>query len=97
MGTFIIQPHGRLNDWVAEEMGYFQDEGLDYFLNVDASHWKNGGRGWDWTSAPYDVNVVLSRWATRPLIDVCILSQQSSHLHQMAGNWQEGGSNGIAI
>ncbi len=37
-GKFIIQPHGRLNDWVAEELGYFKDEGLDYFINVDASY-----------------------------------------------------------
>ncbi|MBT5048452.1 MAG: ABC transporter substrate-binding protein [Rhodospirillaceae bacterium] len=38
MSKFTIQPHGRLNDWVAEELGYFKDEGLDYFLNVDASY-----------------------------------------------------------
>ena len=38
MAKFTIQPHGRLNDWVAEENGYFLDEGLDYFLNVDASY-----------------------------------------------------------
>ena len=38
MAKFIIQPHGRLNDCVAEENGYFRDEGLDYFLNVDASY-----------------------------------------------------------
>ncbi|WP_308493850.1 ABC transporter substrate-binding protein [Microbacterium terrisoli] len=30
MGKFIIQPHGRLQEWVAEEHGYFTDEGLDY-------------------------------------------------------------------
>jgi NitT/TauT family transport system substrate-binding protein len=30
MSTFIIQPHGRLQEWVAEEKGYFKDEGLDY-------------------------------------------------------------------
>lgn len=30
MSKFIIQPHGRLQDWVAEERGYFTDEGLDY-------------------------------------------------------------------
>lgn len=30
MGTFIIQPHGRLQEWVAEEHDYFTDEGLDY-------------------------------------------------------------------
>ncbi len=30
MGKFIIEPHGRLHEWVAEEKGYFKDEGLDY-------------------------------------------------------------------
>ena len=27
---FVIQPHFRLHEWVAEEKGYFKDEGLDY-------------------------------------------------------------------
>ena len=30
MPKFIIEPHFRLQEWVAEEKGYFQDEGLDY-------------------------------------------------------------------
>lgn len=30
MTKFRIQPHGRLQEWVAEELGYFADEGLDY-------------------------------------------------------------------
>jgi ABC-type nitrate/sulfonate/bicarbonate transport system substrate-binding protein len=30
MGKFLIQSHGRLQEWVAEEKGYFKDEGLDY-------------------------------------------------------------------
>ena len=30
MSTFRIQPHGRLQEWVAEEKGYFGEEGLDY-------------------------------------------------------------------
>jgi NitT/TauT family transport system substrate-binding protein len=30
MGKFIIQPHVRLQEWVAEEHGFFGDEGLDY-------------------------------------------------------------------
>jgi NitT/TauT family transport system substrate-binding protein len=38
MGKFTIQPHGRLNDWVAEENGYFKDEGLDYVLNAEAGY-----------------------------------------------------------
>lgn len=37
MAKLIIQPHGRLNDWVAEEKGYFTGEGLDYELNVEGS------------------------------------------------------------
>ena len=30
MSKFRIEPHGRLQEWVAEENGYFKDEGLDY-------------------------------------------------------------------
>ena len=30
MGKFVISPHFRLHEWVAEEKGYFRDAGLDY-------------------------------------------------------------------
>jgi NitT/TauT family transport system substrate-binding protein len=30
MGKFVIQPHVRLQEWVAEEHGFFDEEGLDY-------------------------------------------------------------------
>ena len=30
MGKFVVEPHFRLQEWVAEEKGYFRDEGLDY-------------------------------------------------------------------
>jgi ABC-type nitrate/sulfonate/bicarbonate transport system substrate-binding protein len=30
MGRFVISPHFRLHEWVAEEKGYFRDESLDY-------------------------------------------------------------------
>jgi ABC-type nitrate/sulfonate/bicarbonate transport system substrate-binding protein len=30
MSKFIIEPHFRLQEWVAEEKGYFRAEGLDY-------------------------------------------------------------------
>ena len=34
MSKFRIEPHGRLQEWVAEEKGYFKDEGLVYeFVN----------------------------------------------------------------
>ena len=32
---FIIQPHFRLQEWVAEEQGYFRDEGLEYTFNEE--------------------------------------------------------------
>ena len=35
MAIFRIQTHGRLQEWVAEEKGYFTDEGLEYEF-VDA-------------------------------------------------------------
>jgi hypothetical protein len=30
MSRFRIEPHGGLQEWVADEKGYFNDEGLDY-------------------------------------------------------------------
>jgi len=30
MPRFVIEPHFRLQEWVAEEKGYFKDEGLEY-------------------------------------------------------------------
>jgi hypothetical protein len=34
MGKFTIQPHGRLQEWIAHEKGYFRDEGLDYEFGI---------------------------------------------------------------
>ena len=34
MTRLDIQPHGRLNDWVADEKGYFRELGLDYEINL---------------------------------------------------------------
>ena len=35
MNKFVIQPHFRLQEWVAEEKGYFKDEGLDYVFQEE--------------------------------------------------------------
>ena len=43
MATFRIQPHGRLHEWVAEEKGYFRDEGLDYEFVTDPTMVSRGG------------------------------------------------------
>jgi NitT/TauT family transport system substrate-binding protein len=37
MPPFKIQPHSRLQEWIAEERGYFKDEGLDYVFHVPGS------------------------------------------------------------
>ena len=50
MGKFIVEPHFRLQEWVAEEKGYFRDEGLDYefrelIRSSEGQHHNRGGRG----------------------------------------------------
>ena len=34
MGPFRISTHGRLQDWIADDKGYFTAEGLDYQINL---------------------------------------------------------------
>jgi NitT/TauT family transport system substrate-binding protein len=34
MAPFKIQPHSRLQEWIADDKGYFRDEGLDYVFHV---------------------------------------------------------------
>jgi hypothetical protein len=42
MAPFIVNPHGRLQEWVAEEKGYFKQAGLeDYTLASHALITKN--------------------------------------------------------
>jgi len=37
MTTFVVNPHGRLQEWVAHEKGYFTAAGLaDYELSAHA-------------------------------------------------------------
>jgi hypothetical protein len=51
MPKFIIEPHFRLQEWVAEEKGYFREEGLDHefkeFIRASggAHHVKPGKTG----------------------------------------------------
>jgi hypothetical protein len=47
--TFIVEPHFRLQEWVAEEKGYFREEGLDYLFqeliqSTDGKHHDRGDR-----------------------------------------------------
>jgi hypothetical protein len=46
---FIVEPHFRLQEWVAEEKGYFKDEGLDYVFqeliqSSDGAHHDRGNK-----------------------------------------------------
>jgi ABC-type nitrate/sulfonate/bicarbonate transport system substrate-binding protein len=50
MGKFIVEPHFRLQEWVAEEKGYFRDQGLDYefrelIRSSEGQHHNKGGKG----------------------------------------------------
>ncbi|MBN8966795.1 MAG: ABC transporter substrate-binding protein, partial [Rhizobiales bacterium] len=46
---FVVEPHFRLQEWVAEEKGYFKDEGLDYVFSekvrsTDGAHHYKGDK-----------------------------------------------------
>jgi ABC-type nitrate/sulfonate/bicarbonate transport system substrate-binding protein len=50
MGKFVVEPHFRLQEWVAEEKGYFHAEGLDYefrelIRSSDGQHHNKGAQG----------------------------------------------------
>ena len=50
MAKFIVEPHFRLQEWVAEEKGYFRDQGLDYefrelIRSTEGRHHNKGGSG----------------------------------------------------
>ncbi len=49
MSKFVIEPHFRLQEWVAHEKGYFTDEGLDYVFeemiqSTDGAHHYKGDK-----------------------------------------------------
>ncbi|HYC66453.1 MAG TPA: hypothetical protein VEC14_17115 [Reyranellaceae bacterium] len=50
MAKFIVEPHFRLQEWVAEEKGYFRAEGLDYefrelIRSTGGQHHNKGAKG----------------------------------------------------
>ena len=49
MSKFVVEPHFRLQEWVAEEKGYFREEGLDYefkelIRSTDGAHHATVGK-----------------------------------------------------
>jgi NitT/TauT family transport system substrate-binding protein len=56
MARFVIQPHTRIQEWVALEKGYFVDEGLDFALEESfAAKFKNPSL--DETGAPVEIKL----------------------------------------
>jgi NitT/TauT family transport system substrate-binding protein len=57
MAKFVIQPHHRLHEWVAEENGFFTAEGLDYEFQSDglASNAKTTGAVQSADSVPAEI------------------------------------------
>ena len=54
MSKFLIQSHGRLQEWVAEEKSYFKEEGLDYeFIVKPIATWS--GQVQSTESAPIEM------------------------------------------
>ena len=50
MAKFIVEPHFRLQEWVAEGKGYFRAEGLDYefrelIRSTAGQHHNKGAQG----------------------------------------------------
>ena len=50
MGKFIVEPHFRLQEWIAEDKGYFRIEGLEYefrelIRSTDGQHHDKGSKG----------------------------------------------------
>jgi NitT/TauT family transport system substrate-binding protein len=57
LGQFIIQPHSRLQEWVAEEKGYYAEEGLDYLFRQSPEHRHRNPTITSTESAPAEVAV----------------------------------------
>jgi NitT/TauT family transport system substrate-binding protein len=57
MGKYVIQAHGRLQEWVADENGYFTAEGLDYEFQSEslAAHSKTNATVQSADSVPTEV------------------------------------------
>lgn len=65
MAKFVIQPHVRLQEWVAEEHGYFAAQGLDY--EFEASSFAGGSQT---TSAVGSAGYVTSESRTGAFEDI---------------------------
>ena len=70
---FVIEPHFRLQEWMAEEKGYFKDEGLDYVFqelikSTDGAHHYKGDKvgAMQAIEKGRSSNVSCAAWTCRP-------------------------------
>jgi NitT/TauT family transport system substrate-binding protein len=93
MGPFKIQPHSRLQEWVAEEKDYFRDEGLDYVFHMPGSSLDEMGVGRTYhiqsaEEAPSDVK--LGAFETMEQGRTCDISAACHWAVNMASSGQHG-------
>jgi len=96
---FKIQPHSRLQEWVAEERGYFRDEGLDYVFHIPGDspdamgvgrtyHVQGSGSVQSTEEAPSDVK--LGAFETMEAGRTCDISSACHWAVSMAASGQHG-------
>jgi len=93
MAPFKIQPHSRLQEWVAEEKDYFRDEGLDYVFHMPGSSLDEMGVGRTYhiqsaEEAPSDVK--LGAFETMEQGRTCDISAACHWAVNMASSGQHG-------
>jgi len=93
MHQFKIQPHSRLQEWVAEEKSYFRDEGLDYVFHMPGSSLDEMGVGRTYhiqstEEAPSDVK--LGAFETMEKGRTCDISAACHWAVNMAASGEHG-------
>jgi ABC-type nitrate/sulfonate/bicarbonate transport system substrate-binding protein len=81
MARFVISPHFRLQEWVAEEKGYFKAEGLDYEFR---DNWGEGDAAKKHSTAP-KVGAYQSFEQGRP-VDVSCACHWTVNMASSAGH-----------
>jgi NitT/TauT family transport system substrate-binding protein len=92
VSPFKIQPHNRLQEWVAEDNGYFRDEGLDYVFHFSGSPDAVGvGRGYHLNGAVQTTDEVKSgAFETMEAGRSCDISAACHWAVNMAASGQHG-------
>ena len=94
MSKFIIEPHFRLQEWVAEEKGYFRLEGLQYefrelIRSTDGAHHKTIGKSGAFQTIEKgrESNVTCAcHWTVNVGASKCLLADQGLFL-ALRGSW----------